>query len=448
MRRSVPYYIAGILLAATAAVCILGLTLSLPPERAFIASLTLCLAGMFAMVLRCQLPEGSGHGTVAGLPFMAAAAVAPTWHVPLLFGLAVIIVHRFQGAGSPGWKIVFNAGQSVLASALSILVYRAMGGRGLVALNLSEWGAVIGLIVTHALANTILVHGIIAMNEGKPFFAMLRRNVIGMVVIDVFVTPLVFGLGIAFTMLQIPLACLLTLTLLGAHYFYVQGQQLAKVHQELLQLMVKAIEARDPYTSGHSRRVSWMSVCIAEVLNVSQRQRERIKIAGLLHDVGKMHEKYASILASTERLTKDQWITMQEHPGEGAELVGTISQLHDIVPAVRHHHEAWDGSGYPDRLEGEAIPLWARIIAFADTIDAMTTDRPYRRAMTEAEVRAEVIRCAGKQFDPSIAETLLASPRWPALFGPIEADGTRYGLELVGSSASETTQAKRDAKGA
>src|SRR5262249_16655739 len=141
---------------------------------------------------------------------------------------------------------------------------------------------------------------------------------------------------------------------------------------ELLELLVKSIEARDPYTSGHSRRVQHYSTIIARVLGLPEREVDQISRAALLHDVGKIYEKYEPILAKSDRMTPDEWETMQEHPIDGANLVSTMSNLRSIVPAIRHHHEKWDGSGYPDGLAGQAIPLAARIISFADTIDAMT----------------------------------------------------------------------------
>lgn len=107
---------------------------------------------------------------------------------------------------------------------------------------------------------------------------------------------------------------------------------------------------------------------------------------------------------------------MELHPVKSAELVAKISELQDIVPAVRHHHENWDGTGYPDRLKGREIPLASRIIMFADTIDAMTTDRPYRKALGETEVRAELAKFRGTQFDPDICDALLQSPDFNRLF--------------------------------
>jgi HD-GYP domain-containing protein (c-di-GMP phosphodiesterase class II) len=109
---------------------------------------------------------------------------------------------------------------------------------------------------------------------------------------------------------------------------------------------------------------------------------------------------------------------MQTHPIKSAELVETVSHLRDIVSAVRHHHENWDGSGYPDGISGKSIPIESRVIMFADTIDAMTSDRPYRRALTRIEVRKELERCSGTQFDPELCRRLLESPLYELLFSP------------------------------
>lgn len=121
---------------------------------------------------------------------------------------------------------------------------------------------------------------------------------------------------------------------------------------------------------------------------------------------------------------------MQTHSAKGAELVGTVSHLRHLMPAVRHHHENWDGTGYPDGLAGDKIPIESRIIIFADMIDAMTTDRPYRNALGEDEVRKELVRCRGRQFDPAICDRLLASPMFALLFQPQVGPRTPTGSTL------------------
>jgi putative nucleotidyltransferase with HDIG domain len=192
--------------------------------------------------------------------------------------------------------------------------------------------------------------------------------------------------------------------------------ELTNVTEELLELMVAAIEARDAYTSGHSRRVAQASEIIAKALGLSPAEVERVTVAALLHDVGKIDEKFGPILAKEGRLTPEEWEIMKQHPIRGSQLVGLLSSLRDIVKPVRHHHENWDGTGYPDGLRGPQIPLASRIIMFADTLDAITTDRPYRKALGIDEARAEFLRFRGKQFDPTICDQVVSAPVWSELY--------------------------------
>jgi HD-GYP domain-containing protein (c-di-GMP phosphodiesterase class II) len=204
--------------------------------------------------------------------------------------------------------------------------------------------------------------------------------------------------------------------LLGARQLYKQNWELEKTNQELLEVMVKAIEARDSYTSGHSRRVADGARVISKALGLREREIERIVVAALLHDVGKIHEVFGAILSKPGKLTAEESAIMRTHPARSEELVRPVSALKDILPLIRHHHENWDGSGYPDGLFGDAIPLGSRIIMFADTIDAMTTDRPYRAALGERAVRKELEKFRGQQFDPKIYDALVASPLFSGLF--------------------------------
>jgi HD-GYP domain-containing protein (c-di-GMP phosphodiesterase class II) len=124
------------------------------------------------------------------------------------------------------------------------------------------------------------------------------------------------------------------------------------------------------------------------------------------------------MLSKADKLTPDEWALMQEHPVDGERLVSTMSRLKELTPAIRHHHEQWDGTGYPDGIAGEDIPLAARIIALADTIDAMTSVRPYRAPLSPEQVRAELVRCRGRQFDPKLTDQVLSSALWKKLFVP------------------------------
>src|SRR5437899_8626469 len=188
--------------------------------------------------------------------------------------------------------------------------------------------------------------------------------------------------------------------------------------EEKLELMVKAMEARDPYTSGHSRRVSEYALAIARELRLSASDLDAVKRAALLHDVGKIYEEFAPLLRKEGKLTPEEKMTMQTHVTRSAQLVATAARLRGGVEAmIRHHHENFDGSGYPDGLAGEQIPVGARIIMIADTLDAMTTDRPYRKAMTLARAIEELEKYAGRQFDPDLVRLVAKSASIRRLLG-------------------------------
>jgi putative nucleotidyltransferase with HDIG domain len=289
--------------------------------------------------------------------------------------------------------------------------------------------------------NSLVFAGVIAISENGQLLQIWRRNIRSSIQYDLLSAPVVYLFAWVYVSSGAMGTIALCIPVIGVRQLYKTNSQLEQVNQELLELMVKAIEARDPYTSGHSRRVAHYSSLIARAVGLSSPQVERVRIAALLHDVGKIHEIYAPLLRKPEKLTPAEWSVMQGHPIKSAELVMTVSHLADIVAPVRHHHENWDGSGYPDGLSGEQIPLASRIVLFADTIDAMTTDRPYRRALGEAQVRAEFIKHRGRQFDPNICDRLLASPMFGLLFSPAQRPPTPQNTARVASSSRRAISA-------
>jgi HD-GYP domain-containing protein (c-di-GMP phosphodiesterase class II) len=170
--------------------------------------------------------------------------------------------------------------------------------------------------------------------------------------------------------------------------------------------LVATIDAKDPYTHGHSQRVMEYSVACAEELDLPNEEIKEIKLSGLLHDIGKIgiDEK---ILRKQERLTEDEFSVIKTHPDMGADIVSHIKQLITVLPGIRHHHERYDGKGYPAGLAGQKIPLSARIIAVCDTFDAMTSDRPYRKGLEAKIALAEIEKFSGSQFDKTCADAFL-----------------------------------------
>lgn len=183
-------------------------------------------------------------------------------------------------------------------------------------------------------------------------------------------------------------------------------ENIQKVYLSTIEVLATAIDAKDPYTQGHSRRVTQYSVAIAEELNLSPKEIEDIRYAGLLHDVGKIGIK-DSIIRKPGRLTDEEYAIIKKHPAIGAKILRPVDFLADKIPGVLHHHEYYDGRGYPDHLTGEDIPLAGRIICVADAFDAMTTNRPYRKGLTVKTAVGELKKFSGKQFDPVCVEAFL-----------------------------------------
>lgn len=173
-----------------------------------------------------------------------------------------------------------------------------------------------------------------------------------------------------------------------------------------LRALTAAIDAKDSYTHGHSERVAIMSRRLAEGCGLDEETCERIYIAGLVHDVGKIGVPEA-VLSKPGKLTDEEFALIKMHPEIGGRILQGIRQMQDLLPGVLHHHERWDGRGYPHQLAGEEIPLFGRVIGLADAFDAMSSDRTYRKAMNPETVLEEVHRCAGTQFDPQLAEVFV-----------------------------------------
>lgn len=416
MRWRVEAYVAGTCLASLAVSA--GAVLLGTPATGSHLSAALCFAslGVLAHMLAHRLPSAA-TGSIAFLPFLAAVLVAPSWVVLAVIAAAMTIV---ETAGRKAIiKSIFNVAQVTLAAGVCLLVYRYLGGQGLSAKADITWTVTgrfsVGFLL-FLVTNSFAVSGVIGVSEGRHLLQVWRSNTKLSLLYDFLSFPFVFVFAVIYLEYGIVGAAVLALQMLGVRQLYKTNWQLEKINQELLQLMVAAIEARDPYTSGHSKRVCQYSRIIGRAIGLPSKQIERIEIAALLHDVGKIHENFAPILRKPSRLTPEEMALMQTHPLKSAELVAHVTHLRDIVEMVRHHHENWDGSGYPYGLAGQEIPLGSRVIIFADTVDAMTSDRPYRAALGEVQVRAELHRMRGRQFDPEICDALLSSAMFKELF--------------------------------
>jgi putative two-component system response regulator len=204
-----------------------------------------------------------------------------------------------------------------------------------------------------------------------------------------------------------------------------------QVFLETMEAFALAVEAKDPYTHGHSRRVSILSERICRELGLSEADCELVRIAGILHDVGKIGTP-ESVLAKPGKVTAEEYEIFKRHSRMGFRIVSAVKELETVARAILHHHERFDGRGYPVGLAGQAIPVHARILAVADAYDAMTSDRPYRAGVGHGPALEELLRCSGTQFDPECVQAFLRlyeadRPEFPEFPSGLRelAEGTR-----------------------
>lgn len=428
MKTSVVAYVYAIVAAAAVALVCLLLSDSAVDPRLLLAPSALAFVAFMGAIFSYQIQRNTA-GEVSFIPYLTALVLYPSWATLAIVGVGALCAEILKPKSF--LKRAFNVGQIVLAGAAAVGVYTFLGGKALLIDRDFRLVPHVSAVVVFLVVNTFSVAAAIGLAEGKSIVktwvngnkAGLAYDVLAILVVYASARALVdWGVWgfIAFCVL-----------IFGIRATYQSTHQLETTNRELLQLFVHTVEFRDPYTSGHSQRVSRFSRIIAQLIGLSPKAIERVSTAALLHDVGKIHEIFAPILMKPGRLTPEERAIMELHPIKSAELVAKISTLEAIIPAVRHHHENWDGTGYPDRLAGKEIPIESRIIMFADTIDAMTTDRPYRKAMGELEVRAELQKYRGTQFDPEICDALLCSPEFCRLFDKNDSGGVQSLTQII-----------------
>jgi hypothetical protein len=367
----------------------------------------------------------AAQGSTSFVVHMAAGILFGGYWAAVIVVASTAIGQLALGRGM--LKFAFNVAQRAVAVMAAVWIYRLMGG-GLPPAYLQVIGSVessalqrdvflfFAFATVYFVINSMAVSGVVAISSERSFRDVWNLNTRGVIGYDLGASALALFLAWLYTRFEVSwgLGSLgligVMLPIVAVRHVYGLYHQLQESGQELLQVMVKAIEARDPYTSGHSLRVSQLSRLIALEMGLQIRDVEQVHTAALLHDVGKIHEEFAPLLRKEDRLTPDETALMQTHSARSADLVGIISKFRGFIQeSVRHHHERWDGKGYPNGLSGHEIPLASRIILVADTIDAMTTDRPYRKRLPLEVVISELQKCRGSQFDPDVVEHVVTS---------------------------------------
>jgi putative nucleotidyltransferase with HDIG domain len=458
---AIKVYVAAICAAALALLPWVGWQdLSRLPADSLYALLVLMGLGLLSERLSVATIVGQSGGThsVTFIPLLASVLLfGPA--APVIFVAVVGTVGEFFFRQKGALRGLFNVAQYVLACSLGGILFIATKGSPQAAPGVGQPGQNFDLDVVPFVAfaavllvtNQLLVSGAIALSQRLPFTEVWRK-IVGRsganVFYDVLLTPIAIVIASLCIELGIPGLFVAVLPLLAIRHAYLTSYRLQQANRDLLRALVKAIETRDPYTSGHSRRVQALAERIVRGLGLPERQSEDIVQAALLHDIGKIEAIYTEILSKPSALTREERAVIESHVTKGVELLQSLSSFRrEVIEAVRHHHEREDGKGYPDGLRSSEIPLGAKVISISDAIDAMLSDRPYRRALPLDSVREELRTYAGIQFDSRLVEVVVSSSileeHAAELAAGLESEGRAIGDVPAVSYAAEKESLKQ-----
>lgn len=366
----------------------------------------------------------TAKSSMAFLPLLTCATVYPPTGVIAVSVLSEGITQALAKRRT-AWKFSINVSQTALATGAAAYSYSILGGNPEGDFQIRILAFFV-MSLTFFISNMLIVSVFYAIRNSSRFLQIFRQ-VIGPgginILYGLLASPIAIFAAYLYDMLHIGGIVLLIMPLLLIRYSYLSKVQLQQANQDLLKVLIKTIETRDPYTSGHSLRVSRFARVIASDMQCSAKEVERIETAALLHDIGKIDSIYAEIIRKPAALTEHEHRVIKTHSVKGAELLQNLTSFSDdIIRGVRHHHERYDGRGYPDGLRGDAIPLAARIIMLCDSIDAMLSDRPYRSALSVEQVTSELTEHAGAQFDPDIVAVLLNQGTLTRLFEMVRSE--------------------------
>jgi len=396
-----------------------GLLILLPKEPLTTLDLR-ALAGLLGFFLVATLAEGLAIDFGTGKQARSSLAFLPLLACTILFSpiVSVVIVVTTLAVSSfllrrqSLLKGGFNIAQVVISVGLAGTAYglRATPLASGPDVEISYLGFSL-LAASFFSTNILFASSAIAVIRRQPL-SLILPQVVGPrganLWYDLLASPIAIVTAILYDDYWITGLFVIILPLLLIRYSYLSKLQLEEANRDLLKVLVKAIETRDPYTSGHSLRVATLARLIGRDLDLPNSKVEQVEMAALLHDIGKIDSIYSAVIRKPYDLNTDEKNLIRTHATKGADLLETLSSVgSEIVRAVRHHHERFDGTGYPDGLRGEGIPIAARIIMLSDSIDAMLSDRPYRKALTVEHVYGELARCSSSQFDPSIVRVIL-----------------------------------------
>jgi putative nucleotidyltransferase with HDIG domain len=406
------------------------------PSDALVGYGVLLLLGLIseASAFSSNIGTTDGRSSLVFLPLVSATLLfGPVAAVGFI--LITGVTAEFVIRKKDFLKALFNTTQYIVVTAVSGLLFVKSGGYPL-APTLSQQldfdpqvPAILAFGATALLLNHLAVAGAIALSQRRSVWSVLRvvfSRIWGTALNDLMVLPIAIFVAYLYFELHVVGLFVALLPLLFVRHSYLAKFRLEVANRDLLQVLVKAIETRDPYTSGHSIRVQSLAKSIGEELGLSIRTIEELETAALLHDVGKIEVVYEEILRKPSALSEQERKIIESHVDRGVEILTSLSSFNSrIIAGIRHHHELYDGSGYPAGLSGEKIPLYARIIKVSDAIDAMLSTRPYRPALSIEAVHSELEKFSSKHFDPNVVKVIVRSSVLSQHAAMVEIDRTR-----------------------
>lgn len=328
--------------------------------------------------------------TVAGLGFLL--------RFPKISGRGYVHVFNL-----PIHKSIFNISQSIIVAGLISFIYLGLGGEiGYFAILPTIFILLIGVIF-----NTSLISGFLSISTKTDFVGTWISNIRGTFPSSIAVGTLGIIVALAFIGYGYGAVLLFFGPLLLARYSFRLYIEMRNLYLSTIQALNKTVEAKDPYTSGHANRVCDYAVDLAKAIELPFTSIENIRTAAILHDIGKIGIN-DNILNKATKLTAEEYQEIMRHPSIGADIICKVDFLKDITVIVKHHHERYDGNGYPDGLSQDEIPIEASVLMIADSYDAMTSDRPYRKALTREEAIEELRRNSGTQFNPELVKKFIS----------------------------------------
>jgi len=392
--------------------------------------------------LPVQLPRGS-QAAVAIAPIMAALFLGGPAAGAWVAAIGTIEVRELRGR-IPWYGTLANHAGLVLPAVAAGLVLEGVRpwATGAFATFLAAMvGAAVFLISNLLLASTLL-----ALRTGQRIIDVGRSDLRGITGSWVALAPL------AWLMAQIYLVqwwatMLFAVPLYSTRQAFERFVEMREMFTQTIGALAEAVDKRDPFTARHSHRVKEIAVDIGRVMHVSDDELEALEWGGLLHDVGKIGVP-DDVLKKPDRLTRQERMTMNSHPVLGAQIIAPVTKLAPELPIIRHHHEWYNGSGYPDRLIGDEIPKLARVLHVADAFEAMTAARPYRMTpLTNEQALAELRKFAGIQFDPVVVDAFVRTHHVDGVPDPGRVSEPRQIPMIAQAAETMTNSARTDGTG-